>query len=384
MNWGRIREIVRKEFLQVLRHPRMRIALIGPPLVQLIVFGYAVSLDVDHISMGWMDQDRTPASQELLAAYQGSGRFELRRVAESEAQVQQLLDQGEVQVIIRVPRGLARDIQRNRVAAVQILVDGTNSNTAALISGYATQIVTAYAARLIRDQQTRDVMARVALGPMNLHTPIVETRSRVWFNPDLRSRNYYVPGVVVNLIMVVTVMLTSMAIVREKEMGTMEQLMVTPIRPIELMIGKTLPFAAVGLLDLILTTSIALGLFHVPFRGSLLLLFLTALPFLLTCLGTGLLVSTVSRTQQQALMSSFFFATPVFMLSGFAFPIANMPPVVQYLTYLNPLRYFMEIVRGIFLKGTGLSVLWPQSVALVVYGISMILLSAARFRKRLE
>jgi ABC-2 type transport system permease protein len=382
--WRRIRQIVRKEFLQALRHPRMRIALIGPPLVQLIVFGYAVSLDVDHIRMGWMDNDQTLASHELLAAYQGSGRFEVRAVADREAEVQKLLDHGEVQVVIRVPNGFSRDIQRSRPVAVQILIDGTNSNTAALISGYATEVATEYSGKLAAEQQTRDIMARIGMGPMNLHAPRVETRSRVWFNPDLRSRNYYVPGVVVNIIMVVTVMLTSMAIVREKEMGTMEQLMVTPIRPIELMIGKTLPFAAVGLLDLVLTTLVALLIFRIPFRGSLPLLLLTALPFLLTCLGTGLLVSTISRTQQQALMSSFFFATPVFMLSGFVFPIRNMPVAVQYLTYLNPLRYFMEVVRSIFLKGTGLPVLWPQLLALVIYGLAMILLSAARFRKRLE
>jgi ABC-2 type transport system permease protein len=382
--WRRIRQIVRKELLQALRHPRMRIALIGPPLVQLIVFGYAVSLDVDHIRMGWMDNDQTLASHELLAAYQGSGRFEVRAVADNEAQVQQWLDRGEVQVVVRVPAGLSRDIQRRRLAAVQILVDGTNSNTAALISGYATEIATEYSVKAGAELQTRDIMARIGMGPMNLHAPRVGARSRVWFNSDLRSRNYYVPGVIVNIVMIVTVMLTSMAIVREKEMGTMEQLMVTPIRPIELMIGKTLPFAAVGLLDLILTTSVALLVFGIPFRGSLLLLMGTALPFLLTCLGTGLLVSTISRTQQQALMSSFFFATPVFMLSGFVFPIRNMPVAVQYLTYLNPLRYFMEVVRSIFLKGTGLSVLWPQLLALTVYGISMVAFSAMRFRKTLE
>ena len=382
--WKRIRNIVRKELLQALRHPRMRVALVGPPLVQLLVFGYAVSLDVDHIRMGWMDTDHTLESHELLAAYQGSGRFEVHALVDSEAQAQRLLDRGEVQVVIRVPTGMARDIQRKRPAAVQILIDGTNSNTASLISGYANEIATNYSVRLAGELQRKDILARINMGPMNLHAPGVGTRARVWFNPDLRSRNYYVPGVVVNIIMVVTVMLTSMAIVREKEIGTMEQLMVTPIRPIELMIGKTLPFAAVGLVDLVLTTSVALLVFGIPFRGSLVLLFLTALPFLLTCLGTGLLVSTISRTQQQALMSSFFFATPVFMLSGFVFPVRNMPVAVQYLTYLNPLRYFMEVVRSIFLKGTGLSVLWPQLLALTVYGVSVVVLSALRFRKRLE
>jgi len=206
----------------------------------------------------------------------------------------------------------------------------------------------------------------------------------VWFNPDLRSRNYFVPGVVVNIIMVVTIMLTALAIVREKEIGTMEQLMVTPIRPLELMIGKTLPFAVVGLLDVVLVTSAALVVFRIPLRGSALLLLLCAALFLLTTLGAGLFLSTISQTQQQVMMSTFFFTTPAFMLSGFAFPIANMPAAVQYLTYLNPVRYFMEIVRGIFLKGAGISILWPQMTALAIYGVTIVGLSAARFRKRLD
>jgi len=201
---------------------------------------------------------------------------------------------------------------------------------------------------------------------------------------DLKSQNYFVPGVVVNIIALVTVMLTAMAIVREKEIGTMEQLMVTPIRPIELMLGKTIPFAAVGLLEVLLVTSAALLIFRVPFRGSLLLLLGCAAAFLLTTLGFGLLISTVSSTQQQAMMASFFFFMPAFMLSGFAFPIRNMPLTVQYLTYLNPLRYFMEIVRGIFLKGIGLAVLWPQVMALLVLGTTLVGLSVLRFHKRLD
>jgi ABC-2 type transport system permease protein len=201
---------------------------------------------------------------------------------------------------------------------------------------------------------------------------------------DLKSQNYFVPGVVVNIIALVTMMLTSMAIVREKEIGTMEQLMVTPIRPIELMLGKTLPFAAVGLLEVLLVTGAALLIFRVPFRGSMLLLLGCAAAFLLTTLGSGLLISTVSSTQQQATMATIFFFIPAFMLSGFAFPIHSMPLAVQYLTYLNPVRYFMEIVRGIFLKGIGLTVLWPQVMALLVIGTALIGLSVLRFHKRLD
>ncbi len=374
----RIREIVRKEFRVVLREPRMRYILLIPPLVQLIVFGYAVNLDVENARMAWMDLDRTPASRELLARFHGSGRFEVVATPSSEEQVERLLDRGEAQAVVRVLPGFERDIQRGRTTAVQILIDGTNSNTASLVSSFAVQIVSDYSSALMLERQN------LRFGAVNVSAPSVVARSRVWFNPDLRSRNYFVPGVVVNIIMLVTIMLTALAIVREKEIGTMEQLMVTPIRPIELMIGKTLPFAVVGLLDVVLVTSAALVVFRIPLRGSPLLLLFCAALFLLTTLGAGLFLSTISQTQQQVMMATFFFTTPAFMLSGFAFPIGNMPVAVQYLTYLNPVRYFMEIVRGIFLKGAGISILWPQMAALAVYGVTVLGLSAARFRKRLD
>ncbi len=382
--WERIREIVRKEFRQALREPRMRAVLFVPPVLQLIIFGYAVNLDVENARMAWMDQDRTPQSRELLARFQGSGRFEVRAVPANETEAGRLLDSGDVQLVVSVLPGFARDLERGQTAGVQLLVDGTNSNTASLVSSYAGQIVAAYSAEELAAQQKARVLARGAAGPVNLAAPSLNARSRVWFNPDLRSRNYFVPGVMVNIIMLVTLMLTALAIVREKEIGTMEQLMVTPIRPIELMIGKTLPFAVVGFFDMLLVTGVALLVFHIPFRGSPLLLLAAAVPYLLTTLGAGLFISTTSHTQQQAMMSSTFFTMPAFMLSGFAFPIRNMPEVVQYLTYLNPLRYFMEIVRGIFLKGVGFSVLWPQILALTVYGVAIVLLSAARFHKRLD
>jgi ABC-2 type transport system permease protein len=380
--WERISEIIRKELLQVFRHRRTRTALFIPPMVQLIVFGYAVNLDVDHIKTAFMDEDRTPASRELLSAFAGSGRFDPQAYPQTEADAGKLLDAGKVLAVVRIPVGFARDLERANGATVQVLIDGTNSNTASLIQSYAQEIVAIYDRNVTMEQQIRRAMATG--GGITMKAPNIDTRSRVWFNPDLRSRNYFVPGVMTNLIMVVTVMLTAMGIVREKEMGTMEQLMVTPIRPIELIIGKTLPFAAVGLADVMMVTVLALAVFHIPFRGNFLLLLACATLFLMTSLGTGLFISTISRTQQQALMSSFFFATPTFMLSGFAFPIRNMPQVVQYLTYLNPLRYFVEIVRGIFLRGTGPDVLWPQMTALTIYGASILLLAANRFHKRLD
>jgi ABC-2 type transport system permease protein len=380
--WERIREMTIKELRQALREPRMRVMLFGPPLVQLIVFGYAVNLDVDNAAMAWMDQDLTPQSRELLAGFEGSGRFRVLARPESHVEMERLLDRGDVAVAVHVPPGFARDLERGRTAPVQILVDGTNSNTASLVSSYAGEIVARYSAGALAKQQKTRMMARAS--PMDLGLPEVSARSRVWFNPDLRSRNYFVPGVMVNIIMLVTLTLTALAIVREKEIGTMEQLMVTPIRPIELMLGKTLPFAIVGLLDVALVTGAALAIFRIPFQGSALVLLVSAMLYLLTTLGAGLFISTISHTQQQAMMATTFFALPAFMLSGFAFPIRNMPEAVQWATYLNPLRYFMEIVRGVFLKGTGVEVLWPQMLALAVFGAAVMYLSAARFHKRLD
>jgi len=364
----------------------MRVILFLPPVIQLIIFGYAVNLDVEKSRIAWMDLDRTPASRELLAGFEGSGYFQVAETPSSEREVQALLDRGKVQAVVCVLPGFGRDIQRGETTAVQIIVDGTNSNTAAIVSNYAIQIVGRYANRVMAEHQKARLVSRsVAVGgPINLTVPILTVHSRAWFNPDLRSRNYFVPGVVVNIITLVTLLLTAMAIVREKEIGTMEQLMVTPIRPVELMLGKTLPFALVGLLDVLLVTVAALVIFRIPFRGSGLLLLGCAILFLLTTLGAGLFISTISQTQQQALMSSFFFFAPAFMLSGFAFPIRNMPVVVQYLTYLNPVRYFLEIIRGIFLKGTGIAILWPQMLALLIFGVTVLGLSAARFRKRLD
>jgi len=382
--WERIRVIIRKEFIQALREPRMRTLLFLPPIIQLIVFGFAVNMDVDHVRIAWMDLDRTPMSRDLRARFEGSGRFDVVAMPRTEDDVQQAMDRGRVQAVVRVLADFERDVRRGRPAAVQVLVDGTNSNTASLVSSYGGEIIAAFSNDVGTDRQTAQILGRGATSPVNLVFPRVSARTRVWFNPDLYSRNYFVPGVVANIIMMVTLMLTALAIVREKEIGTMEQLMVTPLRPMELMLGKTLPFAVVGLVDMVLITSVALLVFHIPFRGSPWLLLLCALAYLMTSLGAGLFLSTVSHTQQQAMMMSFFFTTPAFMLSGFAFPIRNMPVVVQYLTYLNPLRYFIEIVRGIFLKGSGFAVLWPQMATLVVYGAVVLGLSTARFKKKLD
>jgi len=363
----RIAVILRKEFIQLFREPRMRGILFIPPLLQLIIFGYAVTFDVNNARIAWMDLDHTPQSRALLAQFEGSGRFEITSLPSSEAEVQSLLEHGTVHGVVRVLPGFARSVTRGQTADVQVLLDGTNSNTASLISGYANGVINAYA-RDLRPDPPGAVVAE----------------TRVWFNPDLLSRNYFVPGVVVNILLVVTLSLTAQAIIREKEMGTMEQLMVTPMRPFELIIGKTVPFAVIGLIDLVVVTAASLLIFQVPFRGSFLFLMVCSVLFLMTTLGAGLLLSTISETQQQANMGSFFFSLPAFMLSGFTFPISNMPVAVQYLTYLNPMRYFMEIVRGVFLKGIGVEILWPQMLSLLVYGVVILSLSVVRFKKNLD
>ncbi len=382
----RIRHIVRKEFIQAFREPRMRVLLFLPPLVQLTIFGYAVNLDVERARIGWMDRDGTPESLELRHAFEGSGRFRIVAAPAGEAEVERLLDRGKVQAVVSLPAGFARQMRRGETAAVQVLLDGTNSNTASIISRYATEVLSRYAADQMLEQMKIRLVGPTAAasGPVSWRVPSLEPQSRVWFNPELRSRNYFVPGVVVNIIALVTLMLTALAIVREKEIGTMEQLMVTPIRPLELMLGKTLPFALVGLVDLMLVTTAALLLFQVPFRGRGVVLLSGALLFLLSTLGVGLFLSTISQTQQQAMMASFFFFAPALMLSGFAFPIRNMPEPVQWLTLLNPLRYFLEIVRGVFLKGSGFTVLWPQMTALAIFGAAILGFSALRFHKRLD
>ncbi len=382
----RLRRMIRKEFLQTARDPRMRAMLFLPPLIQLLIFGFAVNLDVDTARIAWMDQDRTPESRELLSEFQGSGRFAIVATPASDEQMQSLLDRSDVDGVVRILPGFARDLGRGRTTSVQVLLDGSNSNTASIVSAYATQAIQRYASEALAERQ-RDKLVGATMtsrAPVHQAVPQVDAVTRVWFNPDLRSRNYFVPGVVVNIIMLVTLSMTAMAIVREKEIGTMEQLMVTPLRPVELILGKTLPFVVIGFWDMILVVGASLLIFRVPFAGNFGLLCLAALLFILTTLGAGLYISTVSKTQQQANMSTFLMFQPFMMLSGFTFPIRNMPAAVQWFTYINPMRYFMEIVRGIFLKGSGLDTLWPNFLALGVLGVTVLWLAVQRFHKQLE
>lgn len=361
----RILTILRKELRQVFRDPRLRVMVILPPIIQLIVFGFAVNLDVENAQLAWIDLDRSSASIALESTLQNSRYFHIAARPQNNQEMQRALDRGQVIAAVRILPGFGRDLERGITAKVQVLLDGTNSNDASIVAAYLNRVLLRFASQ---------ESPRQSIG----------IESRAWFNSELKSRNYFVPGVVMNIITLITLMLTAMAIVREKEIGTMEQLMVTPIRPIELMLGKTIPFAMIGLLDMALATATALLVFHVPFRGSYITLLFASLLFLLSTLGAGLFLSTVAKTQQQALMAAFFFFTPAFMLSGFTFPVQNMPQLVQWITYLNPLRYFIEVLRGVFLKGTGTAVLYPQLAAMFLIGITVLFLSAQRFKKRTQ
>ncbi len=365
-----------KEFLQVFRDPRMRTVIFVIPCVQTLVIGFAVSTDVAHVATAVYDLDNTGDSRSAVARFIQSGYFDAVAYPKSDAEARDLIDRGRASVVLHLEHGFSEDLRAGRTAGLQFIVDGTDSNTAWIVMGYASRIAGGLSQDLFVERFTR----RLGLQ----HEPgLVQLDSRAWFNENLESRNFFVPGVIVVVVSLVTLLLTSMAVVREKEVGTMEQIVVTPITPAEFILGKTVPFALVGFVDVALVSLVGVYVFGVPVRGSVGLLFLATGLYVLTTLGVGLFISTVSRTQQQAMMSTFFFFFPAMLLSGFAFPVENMPRVVQWLDVLNPLVYFLVIVRGIFLKGLGMSVLWPQIAALGAMGVTTLWLAARRFHKTL-
>jgi ABC-2 type transport system permease protein len=331
-------------------------------VIQLLAFGYAVSTDVRNVSTLVVDHDRTRASRELVEAFTASGYFRIEGYADRPAEAVSALDHGTAVLGLVIPRGFERDASQAG-ARVQLLFDGTNSNLAMVARGYAERIVLSWA-----QKQAPDVR------------PAIDLRSRAWFNPSLESRTYNVPAVIGALLMLICLILTSLAVVREREIGTLEQLLVSPLRPGELILGKTLPFALIGLVELTLVTTIALLWFHIPFRGNPLLLLLGSILFLFTALGTGLLISTISNTQQEAFMSGFLVFLPSLLLSGFMFPVNSMPRVFQWLTLIIPLRHYLEIVRAVFLKGSGFDDLWTQLLALFLMGVALLWAAALRFR----
>lgn len=373
MHWIRVRELVRKEFIQLFRDKKNRPLLIIAPLIQLLLFGYVMTTDVRDIRVGIYDQSHTRESRMLLDTLDANRTFRITKYAEHPGDLEQMLLKRRIDLAVKIGPKFSEQIREGLSAPVQILVDGSMSNMAAVRIAYTTMALDQLNQRFIKE-----------IYPVDLKYGKIDARIRTWYNPNLDSRNFYVPGIVAVLIMITSLLFTSMAIIREKEAGTIEQLIVTPMRPIELIAGKTLPYIIISLAQMIIVTIFAVLWFSIPLVGSIPLLFLGACLFLMSTLGVGLFISTISATQQQAMMTNFFFMLPFFMLSGFVFPIANMPIPVQWLSYLNPLRHFLVVIRGIFLKGVGLEVLWPQYLELLVLGLIVFIGAVSRFQKRLD
>ncbi|MDA8362471.1 MAG: ABC transporter permease [Gammaproteobacteria bacterium] len=366
--WPRIRALARKEFLALLRDKVARMTLIVPPLLQLIVFGYAATFNIRHIPYAVYNQDGGEASRQLLARFQGSSVFREVAVLTSDRQIAPMIDDKRVLLVVHVSPQFSRDLMAHRPGRVQVIIDGRNSNTAALASNYVNQVVEDFDTEWAADHHWRSSPARLVV--------------RSWFNPDLLSSWFIVPGIVGLLTLVVTLLTTGLSVARERESGTFDQLLVTPLNPVEILIGKSIPGFVIGVVEATLILAAAVFWFDVPFMGSLMALYLGLLLFLFSGIGIGLMISSLSVTQQQGALGVFLFMVPAVILSGFATPIANMPLVVQYVTYLDPLRYFLVILRGTFLEGDGAGVLGSQYAALVVLALASMTVAAWLFRHR--
>jgi len=376
LSFERIKAILVKEFKQIFRDPRMKTVIFITPLVQMFLFGYAANKDINYVPTAIMDRDNTKESRELLHRFTYSKYFIPKYYINSDKEQNEVLNRGMASVVIRIDRGFGRYLEGGKDAQIQLAFDGTDSNTAMIIMGYANSIADSLRQDLLEERAASQ-------GLTNNNIPSVDLRDRAWFNGNLISRNYYLPGVIATIVTVMSLLLASMAIVKEKEIGTMEQLTVSPLKPIEFILGKLLPFAMIALMQTFLITVFAVLWFHIPLRGSIMLLLFSTCIYLFTTLGIGLFISTISSTQQEAMMSVFLFYMPTVLLSGFAYPIANMPMFIQYATLINPLRYFMVVIRSIFLKGVGLNILWMQLVPLFIIGVLVIAFSTFKFRKSL-
>jgi drug efflux transport system permease protein len=369
----RIRFLIWKELIELKEDRQLLALVIVAPIIQLFMLGYAATTDIRDVPVVVADADRTARSRDLVERFDASANFTVVALVTGPNDVDSYLDGGRAGMALIIPAGYAESLGAGRPQPVQIIADGSDANSASVALGYATNLIAGYAQDIAAANMPERASPRAA----------IDTRIRVWFNPRLESRDFMIPGVVALLLLLITTNLSSMGIVREKELGTLEQLNVTPLSRAELIVGKLLPYALVGMIDVLLVVAVALLWFEIPLRGSLWLLFALTLVYLLTTLGLGLFVSTISSTQQQAMMTSiFFFLTPMIYLSGFIFPIENMPAGIQALTYLVPLRYFLVIVRAIFLKGVGLGTLWPQVLALTAWGSCILLLAIVRSTKR--
>ena len=369
----RVFHLMRKELIELRGDPRLFGVVILAPIIQLTVLGYAATTDVKDIPIVIVDADRSTASRELVHRFESSANFKIVDMLGSTNEIDRYLDGGQAWMALSIPADYGKRINAAGHTTLQIVADGTDSNSTGVAMSYAQTLIGGY----VQDLVTATAPGAPAGG-------LVQPAIQVCFNPRLESRDFMIPGIVALLLLVITTNLSAMAIVREKEIGTLEQLNVTPLARWELIAGKLLPYAFIGIIDVILVLIVAIYWFEVPLLGSIPLLFGMCMIYLICTLGLGLFVSTISQTQQQAMMTTiFFFLTPMMYLSGFIFPIENMPAWIQPLTYLIPLRYFLEILRGIFLKGVGLEILWPQAVALLTWGLIVLALATWRSQKRM-
>ena len=376
--FGRLKQMLIKELIQVVRDKRTRFILIGPPILQMLVFGYAANFEISKVSTAIVDLDNSQQSRELVSRFTSSPYFNVQHRLSDAREAHRLIESGEATLALEIDADFAQKLRKGETAPLQVIVDATNSNTALIASAYVSQVALGFA-----KQMQHDRIYRVA--PQLIEQlPSVQLQQRPWYNPDLSSRWFFVPGVIGSLTTLLVITLTSFAVVREREIGTLEQIMVTPIRPVEFILGKTLPFFLIGLFDALLIGAVGTFWFHIPFRGSVLVLLTGAVLFLICMLGVALLISTVSSTQQQAMVTSFFVIMPTITFSGFGFPISAMPQWMQNLSFAIPLRYFLIVLRGAYLKGVGFDVLWPQMAAMGGIGFALLTLAILRFHKALD
>ncbi|MDR3629655.1 MAG: ABC transporter permease [Desulfocapsaceae bacterium] len=372
----RIARMLIKEFLQMLRDPRMRVAIFGIPVIQMTIMAFALTTDVMNIRTAVLDMDKTPASRELIDDFTASRYFQVVNVLASDQGIGPLLDRGAVQVVISIPANFQRDILSERTAVVQLVTDGTDSNSTAIALGYAGSVISAFSDK----QQAKRLNSRgTTISPIQ-----VGTITRAWFNTNQESKYYYVPSLIATMLLIFSMLLTSIGIVREKEIGTIEQVMVTPIRGLEFILGKTIPYMITGYISMTIMLLVAFFIFGVHVKGSLILLYILSGLYLCGNMGIALIISVSAQTQQQALLTSFLILMPCVMLSGFMFPITNMPEPIQYATWLNPMRWYLVILRGIVMKSIGVQVLWPAILAQTALTVSFITIAASRFRKTLS
>ncbi len=372
----RIWHIILKEFIQVWRDRKLRFFLIVPPLVQLITYGYVVNFDIKHVAMAIFDESHSMESRDLIHRFQSTDWFRVKYFVQSEQELLSRIDNGDITMVVWFQWDFADKLRRGQSGQLQVILDATDSNAALIVNRYAATVIGDY-----NQEQFKGRLQRQGLKWQGYDINPLTLEPRAWFNANLISRYSMVPGVIAMVVLLLSLMLTALSVVREKEIGTMEQILVTPIRPLELLLGKTIPFVLISLADVVLVTLVGILWFEVPFRGHILVLLLGTICFLFNSVGLGLLISTIASTQQQAMMAGNLFLTPAILLSGLIFPIANMPQFFQYLTKLNPLMYFVTVVQGIFLKGAGVALLWPEMLSMTALGVTMLGLAVARFQR---